>query len=275
MDTIVARYQWNVEELTKAYRWHLGLYARPVFRVAFWLLLFLICVVGTFLFIFESKRDGAIAVGIGGFFLISLTAAAAWLARRQIRRDPNQNAEIECRLSPEEFQIIAPRSGWKAEWSLLFKTVETPDGLLLYFVPQAFFWLPRSSFTSDMEYLSAVQLAKKNSKRFVECPSPRKHSSILRGFRFRLQNLLWTTFWVCAWAAALSHLITFVRDHRPLQGIPWWSLTLHVWFPLFIVVWSPAVAIGALFNRARRGALIGLTPVAVIFALVLSIIVGQ
>jgi hypothetical protein len=274
MDTIVARYQWNIEELTKAYRWHLGLYARPVFRFALWLLLFLICVVGTFIFIFESKRDGAIAVGIGGFFLISLAAAAPWLARRQIRRDPNQNAEIEYRLTPEDIQIIAPRSSGKADWSLLFKTVETPDGLLLYFVPQAFFWLPRSSFRSDMEYLSAVQLAKMNSKKFVECLSSQRHSSTLPGFRFRLQNLLWTTFWVCVWAAALSHLITFVRDNRPLQGISWWSLTLHVWFPLLIVVWSPAVAIGALFNRAHRGAFIGLIPVAVIFALVLLIILG-
>ena len=269
MDKIVARYRWTIEELTKGLRWHYRHTTRPFFRGALWVLIILICMGGIGILVFSNTWDGAIVTAIGFLMLLSMAAGTPWLARRQFRQNPNQNAEIEWRLSPEIVQIIGPHSSTQAEWSAISKVVQTPDGLLLYFAPQFFHWIPRNGFATEAEFDSAIELSRKNCQQFVKVGK----SPIIQRFRFRVRNLLWTTFWVCIWAAALSHLITFVRNHRPLQGLPWWILLTAVWLPVFIVVWTPAIAIGALFNRTRHGAVIGLIIAAILVAMALAIII--
>jgi hypothetical protein len=213
-------------------------------------------------------REGALVAGFGFLLLISQIAAAPWLARRSFRQIQDRNIEIEWRLSPTNVQVIAPRSSMQADWSVFSKIVETPQGLLFYTAPQTFHWIPRSGFAMDEDFLLAVELAKNNCRNFLT-----SHRSLLRGFRFRVHNLLWTTFWVCVWAGALSHLITFVPVHRPLQRLSGWTLVLHVLLPLLIVVWTPSVAVGAMFNRARMGALIGLILVAILVASAIAVII--
>jgi hypothetical protein len=41
--------------------------------------------------------------------------------------------------------------------------------------------------------------------------------------------------------------------------------------PAFIVIWAPAVAVGALFGRTKHGAVVGLLLFAIIVALIIAV----
>ena len=266
--TIVAKYQWNLEELTKAIRSHSRHSTRPLFRAAFWLLAIVFCMFGGIIAVQGSILGGAFVGALGLLWMIISAAEAPWRARRQFRQNPNQNGEIEWRFSAESIQCIGPHSSTQADWGAVFKVAEAPDGLLFYFGPQFFHWIPKNSFASEAEFQAAAELAMKNCQTFIKLGG-----SIFQGFRFRVRNLLWATFWVCIWAAALSHLLTFIPNHRPLQDLSWWVLLAAVWIPLLIVVWTPAIAIGALFNHTQRGVLVGLIFVAVLIVLIIAVII--
>jgi hypothetical protein len=226
------------------------------------------CVVGALVCVFESVPEGAIIAGFGLLGPIGWAAAPSWLAWWQFRRDPNQNAEIEWRFSADNIDIITPQSSTQAKWSAVFKVAQAPDGLFFYFMPQVNHWIPKHGFASEAEFDAAAELARKNCQNFIKLGG-----SILQRFRFQVKNLLWATFWICLWAAALSHLMTFIEKHRPLNDVYWWVLVIAVWIPLLIVVWTPAIAIGALFDNTRRGALVGLIFVAVLIALTIAVII--
>jgi hypothetical protein len=267
-DTIAAKFQWTIEELTKAIRSNSRHSTRPLFRAAFWVIAVFFCIGGALICVFENIREGAIVAGIGLLWLIWSTAAAPWLAWWQFRQNPNQNVEIEWRLSADNIQVITPQTSTQVKWSAVFKVAEAPDGLLFYFMPRVYHWIPKHGFASEAEFDAAAELARKNCQNFIK-----PGGSILQGFRFQVKNLLWATFWICLWAAALSHLITFIEKHRPLNDLSWWVLVIAVWIPLLIVVWTPAIAIGALFNNTRRGALVGLIFVAVLIVLTIAVII--
>jgi YcxB-like protein len=266
--TIVAKYQWTLEELTKAIRSHSRLSTRPFFRAAFWVLAIFFCVTGALIAADVGIWEGAFVVGLGLLWPTMSVASAPLLARLQFRKNPNQNAEIEWRFFEDKIQIVGPHSSTRADWSAVFKVAEFPDGLLFYFGPQSFYWIPKNSFGSEADFDAAAELARKNCQTFIKFGG-----SIFQGFRFRVRNLLWATFWVCVWATALSHLMTFMPNHRPLQELSWPVLLAAVWIPALIVVWTPAIAIGALFDHTRRGALVGLIFVAVLVVLILAVLI--
>ena len=177
------------------------------------MLAILFCVGGIGILVFSNIWDGAIVTAFGFLSLISAAAGAPWLAQRQFRQNQNQNAEIEWQLSPDNIQIVGRHSSTQAEWSAISKVVATPEGLLFYFTPQLFHWIPRSGFATEAEFDSAVELSRKNCRQFIQVAK----SPIIRRFRFRVRNLLWTTFWVCVWGGAFAHLRSFIPSHRPFQ----------------------------------------------------------
>ena len=106
------------------------------------------------------------SLGLDCFGQYWSAAAAPWLAWRQFRQNPNQNAEIEWRLSADDIQIISPQSSTQAKWSAVFKVAEAPDGLLFYFVPQMYHWVPKHGFASEAEFNAAAELAQEELSEF-------------------------------------------------------------------------------------------------------------
>ena len=152
---------------------------------ALWLIAILFCLTGIGILVFSNTWDGVIVTVIGILSLAAMTFGAPWLARLHFRKNPNKNVEIEWQFSPDGIRIIGPRSSTQAEWSVVFKVVATPDGLLFYFVPQLFNWVPRNGFATDAEFVSTVELSRKNCQRFVEVG---KNPTVQR-FRFGVRKL--------------------------------------------------------------------------------------
>jgi hypothetical protein len=265
MEPIIAKYRWTAEERATAMHWWLRQSMRPIFRVGLGVLIAFILIVGVHITLYESRTKGAAIIAIGFGMSLWLTPWARWLALLPFRR-PFQPVEIELCISDANIQLISPRSA-QAEWDAFFKTVRTPEGLLLFFKSKHFEWIPRSGFTSEADFEAATALAEKNCPRFFRVGE----GSVFKCIRFNVRNLLWTTFWVCVWGGALAHLRTWVPSHRPLQQLSWWTMLVAVWSPLFLVIWTPAVAIGALFSRTRLGAIVGLGFVAFAALMVLLV----
>lgn len=193
MEPIVARYQWTVEELATAYRWHYRQSTRAFFKVAIILLAALFCVAGIGIsFSGEYIAGGAITF-FGCLVLLWWFVGPESLARFQFRRNRNLHGDIEWQIFPQRIDIVAPRSKTEAEWSLFSKIVATGDGLLFYLRPQFFYWIPRNSFVNESDFEAVIDLAKKNSPQF----SIYGEGSRLSSLRFSLRSLLWATFWVC------------------------------------------------------------------------------
>jgi hypothetical protein len=97
-----------------------------------------------------------------------------------------------------------------------------------------------------------------------------------RHFQFSLRNLLLAMFWfsICGLAVAVIAR-NWPRDPFPKGS---WSANMAVyWLAAFVVVWSPCVAIGALFGRTKRGMLVGIAAFIVFFvilSLLAAVIVG-
>ncbi len=93
-----------------------------------------------------------------------------------------------------------------------------------------------------------------------------------RRFQFGLRNLLWAVFWLCLSGASFSTLKMLLHDRSlppreppllyVLYGVYFWSL-------IFMMFWSPIVAIGAFVGRTKRAMLIGavVVPLLVIVSL--------
>lgn len=267
MDEVIIKYRWTIDELIAALRWHYRHTTRPFFRRALLGMAIFIFVAGIGVLVGGDLKAGAFCAGLGLLMILGLTAVTPWQARRQFRHSPHKDAEIEWRISAEQLKTISPHSRTEADWTAPSKIVKTPEGLLVYFGPQSFHWIPRHGFANDADFASVAQLAEKQARQFLNIDETAK-----RRFQFSVKNLLWATFWVCIWAAAFSFLKTFLSAHRPIGNLPWLTSASAVWFPAFLIICTPVIAIGAFFGRTRRGALIGVILAAICLASALAVV---
>src|SRR5262245_11782342 len=88
--------------------------------------------------------------------------------------------------------------------------------------------------------------------------------------QFKIQNLLWLTFWFSIWGGTITLWgKTFGDDPRPIWPSPLIDTT--VFFSFFLLfLWSPVIALASLFRRNGSGLVIfGI--IAVFFLVVISI----
>jgi hypothetical protein len=98
--------------------------------------------------------------------------------------------------------------------------------------------------------------------------------SMARRFQFNLSNLLRSTAWLSLSGGAFACLRTFLH-HYPLPPHDWWWQANFIYHSLiFIMFWSPMVALGALFGRTKRAMMIGIFAAPITYMLVVIIAVS-
>ena len=92
---------------------------------------------------------------------------------------------------------------------------------------------------------------------------------VLRHVRFSLANVLRATAWLCICAGSFSFLASQYRQPSdpPARWTPHPELELAF---IFLFVWTPFVAIGALFGRTKRGMIVGIAVVMVLLLIALT-----
>jgi hypothetical protein len=74
--------------------------------------------------------------------------------------------------------------------------------------------------------------------------------------RFSLANALRATAWLCVSAGSFLFMLRHSL-HELFQQSQWLVMSLDLSLP-FLMVWSPMVAVGALFGQTKRSMVVGL-----------------
>jgi hypothetical protein len=167
-DEIVVRFRWTAEELVEGTKWHFRHGTRRFFRAALYALGLIFCLAGSFFLYQDELFLGTMVFTVGLYFLLARDVLKSWFIRRRFRTRPDQNADIEWRMSAERIRIAAPHRAADIEWPAFNKIVQTPTGFLFYSLPQLFHWLPRHGFANDHDFARLSQLAEERAAQFLK-----------------------------------------------------------------------------------------------------------
>lgn len=172
-EAVVARYRWTEDELLTAYRSHYRYSSTQFVRSVVIVLCAVALIGGTiafFIAIVMAPSKAADIAFLPIFFGVML--ALAWISRsltvsrysvrRQFRKRPDQDIDIEWWLGPDEIRTRSELNEARFVWSAFVKAVKTPNGLLLYNLTNFFQWLPRHAFSSDADFEQVVAWAELN-----------------------------------------------------------------------------------------------------------------
>src|SRR5262245_49612875 len=94
-------------------------------------------------------------------------------------------------------------------------------------------------------------------------------SYMVANFQFSLRNLLWAAFWLSVSGASYSFVHSFSHDNRFRTGE--WPMSFGaIALPfIFLVFWSPFVAVGILIGRVQRAMVVGAIASPLIYLIIL------
>lgn len=167
-DPVTASITFDEPTMLTGFRWH-----NRVHRTRHWLRLALLLVASSLvvagLVMSDEKGYAEIPLIYPIVFAVLVAFAAnalrRWLERRRftagIRSSPLFNEAITYQADPEQIEITAPQFKGTLTWKAFHKSVETPEGLLLYQQRYLFNWLPKAAFSpADYSSLFAWAAAK-------------------------------------------------------------------------------------------------------------------
>jgi hypothetical protein len=168
-EEITASYLLTTDAMLPALRWH----QQKLLRVLWWPVLGVIMVfilVGLFQDGFQTK-DAIMTV-----VAIPLVLAGLWLwfflmknflrssQSRNIKSAPTYGKMMHWTVTNEALKCNLDNASSTLPWSQVYKSVETPDGVLIYLQKMLFNWLPKTAFTSEADYTRLLELLAAKTK---------------------------------------------------------------------------------------------------------------
>jgi hypothetical protein len=160
-DPIIVRFRWTPEELIAARRFHFRQAFRRPFRIGLNVCMATITVVGLLdLAPDRTPRVGLPLIAMGVYWFALRPVLRAWLMRREIRRRPDFGRMAEYQFFPDQIHSLSDIGSSEREWKAIMKIVRTPQGYLMYPIPNIFEWLPRHAFASELDFERFGELAR-------------------------------------------------------------------------------------------------------------------
>lgn len=171
-EEITASYVLTTDAMLPALRWH----QRNLFRIVGGVMFGVIAVFmlgALFREGFQTQQVIMAAVAL----LLTLPAIWLWffimkrflrMAQAQnIRSMPGYGQRMHWTATDDALKSSLENATSSIPWSQVFKSVETPDGILIYLQKMLFNWLPKTAFTTESDYtrfLGLVAAKTKHSK---------------------------------------------------------------------------------------------------------------
>ncbi len=99
-----------------------------------------------------------------------------WWFRRSFRENALADKEVEFLFDRAGLTVHSPLYSGTADWAVIRRVVETPDGFLIIITPPIFYWIPIHAFVSPDGPDAFEQLAREHAPRYV-VRAPRERSA--------------------------------------------------------------------------------------------------
>ncbi|MCF7786059.1 MAG: YcxB family protein [Prosthecobacter sp.] len=169
-EEITVSYTFDADVLIRAFWWH---HRRKYVRR-------ILVYVTAFLFMLGSFYSGLNSghgvptqvyvwggVGVLVFFfvlwqLIQLINRFFW--RRRINAMPLCGKQVTWTVTESALKCVMSGADATMDWSVILESVATPEGILIYPQKNLFYWLPRTAFTTESEYIHFRELVASKTK---------------------------------------------------------------------------------------------------------------
>lgn len=105
-----------------------------------------------------------ILLGGVGFFFWNRTTGQKQRLAKELKRVPDYEKPVSWIVRENGFEQRVGESHSFTEWALLYESVASPEGALLYPQKGIFYWLPKTAFASESDYAGLIQLLKAKTK---------------------------------------------------------------------------------------------------------------
>ena len=155
METIKAKVTFDEASHIGAFRLHMW------HRYRIWLMIrtfmsIAVLLAGVILIMSQGPQPMAILLLMVGTFALLRPLIWKILHARNLRQLPGYGQTVIYTFTPEEMQIHGEDRKGQVQWSGLFESVTTKQGILLYHGKKSYTWIPKVSFDSpkDMEQVA-------------------------------------------------------------------------------------------------------------------------
>jgi len=164
---IIASYSWTAEELIKAHENHRRAQCRPPFRAGLVFLSLMAILAGWCNYQSHGWPVLTVVFPLGGvYFLLLRKLDVRWTLRRRFKKRPDRDLRITWILAEDALQIETEETQSKENWSQISKVRKARNGFLLYPNDQMFYWLPITSFASEVDWNRTEELLRSKVKDF-------------------------------------------------------------------------------------------------------------
>jgi uncharacterized paraquat-inducible protein A len=132
-DAITVKYRWTSKELEAAQDYHFRHSVRRTFRVALYLIAILMLMLVTSIIGTINKLSPLYPmIGLVGLCWLALRRIERrWTFKRQFKRRPDKDQEVEWQITLDRILAHAPIARSDFTWDAVFKVVRTPEGYLM------------------------------------------------------------------------------------------------------------------------------------------------
>lgn len=160
---------WTADDVLTARKWHWRRICRLPYRRSVYIFSVFMAGLSIYSLLVAGPSWPSISFLVGLFYLyIGRQYEQRWLLRREFKNHPDNRAEVEWLISPDNVRFNNPQSRSESLWTAFAEIVQTRDGFLFYRTEKAFHFLPRRGFQSDLDFQLLSQLAKVHSKKFTQ-----------------------------------------------------------------------------------------------------------
>jgi hypothetical protein len=168
-EEITASYVFNADTLLHAFGWHqrrkLGV------RVGAMVLGYSIWLVAVWNSLSKKELPAwfylvvLVSVTLLGFaFWWAIQKTNQFFYKRRIRAIPSHGKEVKWIASGDSFKCLLSGGDSTTSWDLVFESVQTPEGALVYPQKNFFYWLPKTAFVSEADYTRFVDILAAKTK---------------------------------------------------------------------------------------------------------------
>ena len=157
---IKAKSQSTVEEFLEAREWHWKKYG--ILQYLWYLGGLTFILIGLFKFYNEGTNISKYLLIFGVYCLLRKKLLEFWF-RRSIKSLPIFNKEIEWQFSTIGFTQHSQLGTSELTWSSIYRTYSTKDGYLIYPHKNSFYWIPKSGFKSDEDFIKTGIILKEKT----------------------------------------------------------------------------------------------------------------